>query len=439
MEEKKSSSKRVLFSPHPKQEAFIEAVFSGRYSFLCFGGAMGGGKSFVCLATVILLARIYPKSKWCVIRESVPTLKRTTLETFRKIMPQNYLAGYNQQDSIATLKNGSQIMFMAEDYASDKDFDRFKGLEVNGFVLEQIEELNEGLLDVCMIRAGRHTIPGDNQPHPVIIANVNPTLAWPKAKVYNRYVDGTLPADWFYMPSMITDNPALADNEAYMSRLKTLDSVTYKRLIEGDWNSFAVDKPFLYSFNIGKHVIKEYKINPHLPILISFDFNVDPMTAILSQQPDYKSVVIFDEFKLPNSSTPELCDYVIAKYHKWMGKFIVTGDASGNSRSSYERGGVTHYTKIGNELDLQPSDFKVNKINPSHINSRIVCNSVLQNANFAITENCKMTIDDAIQTRVDSFGKIIKTKEKGAHLFDNIRYTIDACFPEWIDKPELYE
>lgn len=37
-------SEEVLFSPHPKQEQFIEAIFSDKYSFLIFGGAMGGGK-----------------------------------------------------------------------------------------------------------------------------------------------------------------------------------------------------------------------------------------------------------------------------------------------------------------------------------------------------------------------------------------------------------
>lgn len=417
----------------------MEAVFSGNYSFLCFGGAMGGGKSYVCLATIIVLARIFPKSKWCVIRESIPTLKKTTLETFKKIMPTNYLSSYNQQDNIAHLKNGSQIMFMAEDYANDKDFDRFKGLEVNGFLLEQIEELNEGLLDVCFIRAGRHILDTEVQPPPVILANVNPTLEWPKKRIYEAYNNGTLPTDWLYMPALIRDNMTLAGNEAYMSRLRNLDPLTKKRLIDGDWNAFAVDKPFFYAFNLTKHVIESYQPNPHLPVIVSFDFNVDPMTAILSQQTDVRSCTVFDEFKLDNSSTPELCDAIISKYHRWLGNFDVTGDASGNSRQAFERGGLSHYARIKEALDVSNHQFKVRSHNASHINSRVLCNSVLQNGNFRITQNCTHTIDDAIQTRVDSFGKVIKTKDKGAHLFDNIRYTIDACFPEWIEKPELYE
>lgn len=254
-------------------------------------------------------------------------------------------------------------------------------------------------------------------------------------KLYNESISGN--PDYRDIHITAKDNPFISYEELEKLR-KGLDELTIAQEIEGEFIDVSA-KSFLYAFDTKKHQIKSYKLNPHLPILISFDFNVDPMTATLSQQPDIKSCIIFDEFKLDNSSTPELCDAIIAKYHKWLGNFEVTGDASGNARQAFERGGGSHYTRIKDVLDIRPFQFKVRRQNLSHINSRIICNSVLQNANFAITENCIHTIDDAIQTRVDSFGKIIKTKEKGAHLFDNIRYTIDACFPDWIDKPELYE
>jgi hypothetical protein len=439
------NSEQLIFKPYPKQEEFIEAVFSSKYSFLTYGGAMGGGKSYVCLAIVILLCRVYPESKWCVIRESIPTLKRTTLQTFLKIVPKGFVQSYNQQDQIVKFTNGSQIMFMAEDWINDKDFDRFKGLEVNGFLLEQIEELNEGLLDVCFIRAGRHKITGKDkqgkpfkQPKPIILANVNPTMTWPKTKIYDAYNLGTLPADWYYLPAKITDNPALFDDKEYMSRLDRLDEMTRRRLIEGDWTAFSIDKPFLYAFSFSKHVIKSYTPNPHLPLLVSFDFNVDPMTCTISQQLSVKQLIIFDEIVIPNSSTPELCDKIISKYPGWVGKFEVTGDATGSNRSSFERGGVSHYIKIKDALNVKDYQLKLRKHNPSHLNSRILCNSVLQNADFTITENCKGCIEDASQSGVDSFGQIIKTKDKGRHLLDNIRYSIDAAFPDFIKDYHLY-
>lgn len=397
---------------------------------------MGGGKSYVCLATIILLCRLYPDSKWCVIRESVPTLKKTTIPSFFKIVPRNFIRSYNQQDQIVIFKNGSQIMFMAEDYTNDKDFDRFKGLEVSGFLLEQIEELNEGLLDICFIRAGRWKT-NPNAP-PVILANVNPTLSWPKKLIYDRWNTKSLPEDWYYLPAKITDNPALFNDKTYMDRLKNLDDMTKRRLIDGDWTAFSVDKPFLYSFSIAKHVIESYSPNQHLPILVSFDFNVDPMTCVLSQSLDILTLRIFDEIIIENSSTPELCDAIIAKYPHWLGHFEVTGDATGSNRSSFERGGVSHYVKIKQALQCNDYQLKLRKHNPSHLNSRILCNSVLQNADVKISENCTGTIDDCIQTSVDSFGSIIKTKDKGRHLMDNFRYTIDAAFPEFISKADLY-
>jgi hypothetical protein len=432
-----SSSSNVIFEPYPKQLEFIEAVFSGKYSFLCYGGAMGGGKSYVCLAIAILLAKVYPGSIWCVIRESLPTLKKTSLATFMKVCPKQFIAGYNQQDQTVTFTNGSKMLFMAEDYANDKDFDRFKGLEVSGFILEQIEELNEGLLDVCFIRAGRHKLP--KQPPPLVIANVNPTLMWPKAKIYDAYNSGTLPPDWFYLPAKITDNPALSTDNAYMDRLKNLDALTYRRLIDGDWTAFAVKSPFLYSFSIAKHEIESYAPNPNLPIIISFDFNKDPMTCLVGQSLDLRHLCIFDELKIANGSTPELCEMIVAKYPRWLGQIYVTGDASGHSRSPLVRGGVNHYIIIKKALGIKDGQFWVRKQNLSHINSRVLCNSVLQNANFTITKNCKETVADCVYASVDEEGELIKTVKEGRHFFDNVRYMIDAKFPDFITKPQKYQ
>lgn len=432
----KSLNSEIIFEPYTKQEEFIEAVLSGRYSFLCYGGAMGGGKSYVSMACVILLAKFYPGSLWCVIRESLPTLKKTSLKTFWKVCPKHFVLSYNQQDQTVTFNNGSQILFMAEDYANDKDFDRFKGLEVNGFILEQIEELQEDLLDVCFIRAGRHKI--KKQPKPVVIANVNPTLMWPKARVYDAYNSGSLPHDWYYLPAKITDNPALVNDDAYMGQLANLDALTKKRLIDGDWTAFAVKSPFLYSFELRKHEIERFEPNPNVPITISFDFNKDPMTCLVGQMMDIKTLTIFDEVKIANGSTPELCERIIAKYASFIGNIYVTGDASGSNRSPLVRGGVNHYVLIRKALGIRDNQFLVRKSNLSHINSRILCNSVLQNANFRITKNCKETIADCVYASVDEEGELVKTVKEGRHFFDNVRYMIDARFPDFITNPNKY-
>lgn len=397
---------------------------------------MGGGKSYVCLACAILLARIYPKSKWVVIRESLPTLKLTSIPTFWKIAPTNFIKAYNQTEHIVTFRNDSQIIFMAENYQQDKEFDRFKGLEVNGFVLEQIEELQKGLLDVCFIRAGRHAI--EPMPRPIILANLNPTLLWPRKHIYERWQANKLPADWFYLSAKITDNPILANNELYMSNLANLDELTKARLIEGDWDAFGIDKPFFYAFTTKKHVIEKYDVNPHLNLLISFDFNKDPMTCIIGQQPTFKSLIVFEEIKIANGSTPEVCEYILSKYPSFTMRETVTGDASGHNRTAMIRGNKNHYDIIKEKLQVSNRDMVVPTVNPSHLNSRITCNSVMQNMEFSITKNCEETVRDCIYTEVNDEGDPKKTALEGRHFFDNIRYIIEAAFPDFISKPHKY-
>lgn len=430
------NSERVFFKPYPKQQEFIEAVFSGLYSLLCYGGAMGGGKTYVCLATLLLLCKAYPKSKWCVIRESVPTLKRTTLESFKKIVPTNFVKSYNQQDQVYTFNNDSQILFMAENWEDDKDFDRFKGLEVNGFLLEQIEELQKGLLDICFVRAGRHLI--DKMPRPLIICNVNPTLTWPKEQIYDRYNVGTLPKDWFYEPAKISDNPALFNDEFYMHNVTAhLDPLTKARMIDGDWSAFAVDKPYFYNFSLGKHIIPEYEPNPHLPILISYDFNVEPMTALVGQLDGWIGT-IFDEIEVKTGSVEEINEIIKVKYMHWLGFIDVTGDATGRNREKVKRGNINAYTQIKQDLELQDRNLLVRSANLAHKDSRNLCCSVLQHAQFRITAGCKKTINDCVYAQVDGQGELIKTKDEGRHFFDNVRYMIGTFYSDFIKNPDKY-
>jgi hypothetical protein len=138
-----------LFEPFPKQQEFIEAALGDEFDFILYGGAIRGGKTFGGLAALILLSRFFKGSRWAVVRKDLPTLKRTTIPSFKKIVPTNFLlggslaTGYNQTDQVVTFKNGSQIIFFPENFVEDKELNRWKGLEVNGFLLEEINELHE--------------------------------------------------------------------------------------------------------------------------------------------------------------------------------------------------------------------------------------------------------------------------------------------------------
>lgn len=233
------------------------------------------------------------------------------------------------------------------------------------------------------------------------------------------------------------DNPYILPSEIDEAK-NQLDSLTFDQEYMAE-DVDANDKPFLYAFDIKKHVVKDHEPNTNLPLIISFDFNKEPMTCIVGQSMNIRHLIIFDEFKIDNGSTPELCDQLIAKYPGWLGRFVITGDASGQNRTPLVRGGLNHYIIIKKELQAKDFQMKVRKANISHGNSRMLCNSVLQNADIYITENCKETIKDCTYAAVDKEGELIKTQAEGLHLFDNVRYIMDAHFFDFINNPNKYK
>lgn len=410
----------VLFEPHPKQHEFIQAVFSEKYKYLLFGGAAGGGKSFVSLATLILLARIYPGSKSFVIRESLPTLKRTTIPSFFKLCPKSFVKSYNQTDQLVKFRNGSSLTFFPENYVMDKNLTRFDGIEANFFLIEEGQECQRKTFEKCKLRAGRNIIPGlDKQPNPMILVTCNPSQNWTKELFHEPFVNGTLTSDHFYLQSLMKDNPSLP--ESYLNGLENLDEVTREIFVNGNWDVMNVERPFAYAFNKFKTVKSNLEFNKNEPIILSFDFNVDPITCVAGQSYGGK-IRILKEFRLRNSDIYNLCSVIKTTFGNPF--FIVTGDASGANRSAMTKGAMNFYSIIRDELGLSKSQFKVPSINPSIKNSRVLLNSMLErHTDLLIDSSCQYLINDLISVQTDSNGDIDKSKDKHlTHLLDCFRY-----------------
>lgn len=224
-------NKDILFEPFEKQKAFIEKCFDSRYRVLLYGGSIRGGKTFCTLALIILLCKIYPKSRWAVVRKDSMTIRRNTLPSFWKILPQQFMKSFNATLNTAYMNNGSEILFLGENFDKDKELNRFRGLEVNGFVLEEANELNESTYNKAIERSGSNLI--NPMPKPLIALTCNPSQGYLKTKFYDPWKSGTLEAPFFYMPASIFDNPKIP--KEYLESLKSLPPEIYRRFVEGDW------------------------------------------------------------------------------------------------------------------------------------------------------------------------------------------------------------
>lgn len=424
----------VLFKPEPKQQTFINAVFSGLYRFLFYGGAAGGGKTYVGLAILILLARFFPNSKWHVIRKDFTKLKANTIPSFHKLCPKRFLLKFI--DGVAYFRNGSQIIFKGENFNYDKELTWMDGLETNGFLLEEVQELQEAFFNKCKLRAGRNIIVGSNgeqmeQPPILIICTGNPSQNWSKKTFVTPFMEGKLAAPFYYLQSLMTDNRYLTKD--YIDGLDTLDSKTHKRFVKGDWSVIDVDCPFMYDFDGNKHVKPAGKPLLNMPLYVSFDFNLDPITAVVFQFVKGKWIRFYKEYRLPNSNTFNLCKAILKDHPEHY--LIITGDASGANGNTMVRENVNNYTIIKNELGLhQPGQIKVPSANPDIKDNRVLCNAILdKHPDVTFDPSMEFTIEDLQFVEVNGYGEIDKTKDKHrTHLLDCVRYAFNTFFYDFV-------
>lgn len=242
--------------------------------------------------------------------------------------------------------------------------------------------------------------------------------------------------NWAFFHFTTYDNPHIKTSEIEEAKTQ-LDDINFRQEYLAEYVD-ANDRPFLYAWDHKKHVIPHYEPNKHLPIICSLDFNKSPMTCLVGQQIDIWTVYAFAEIDMVDGSTPEVAEQIKAEYTQWYYNIEVTGDASGWARSALTRGNLNHYRVLKDTLSLTDDQLRVPRQNLALSDSRVLCNSVLKNANFYITENCKKTIKDIEMSMVDDEGELIKNQTFPCHKLDSARYLWAECYKDFIKRPEKY-
>jgi hypothetical protein len=417
------------FTPTPKQEQLIKAAFTPGIFELYYGGAAGGGKTYGALALLIALCKIYPGSRWAVVRRDRQKLVDNTLPKFRELVPPRFLMSF--VNYTATFKNGSQIIFTGENFDKDKDLTKFDGFDVNGFLLEECQELQEKMYNKARLRAGRHILQGAHQPKKLIIMTGNPSQNFSKKLFYEPWAAGDLLPPRAFIPASMADNPYL--DPEYVQSLETLDMITYERFVRGNWDIVDVGRPFAYGFDRGRHVRPTGAPNIALPLYVSFDFNVDPITALVCQHNQERTrIFIHREYRLRNSNIYELCRAIRRDFPKYY--IYVTGDASGQNSSALVLDDLNYYRVIMQEMQLSASQIIVPRSNPGLGNSRVLTNSLLQrHPMLYIDPVCQHLIEDLLYCEVTQGGDLDKTRNaRMTHLLDCFRYYLNTWFSDFV-------
>lgn len=440
----------VDFTNNPSQKEFVETVLAaaaGRnnYRFIMTGGAIRGGKTIAALATLCLLCAIYPGSKWIIYRKDFPSLMDTTIPSMEKIVeglpqwkwhkaPSNFYVEYS---------NKSKIYFYGENISQDSELDAILGLECNGVLLEQCEELSEKLFTKIQSRLGSHYI--KNMPKPLLLLTVNPTQYWPKAYFYEPWRKGALKEPYYFVNALTKHNTYVTAEQWKL--FDNLDERNRRSMIEGDWTDMrSKDDLWAYAFDRDKHFPQGWPMVPPMLdkavwsgdnnhyLYLSFDFNRNPITCCVIQHYN-DTVYVLEQIKLANSDIYRLCDRIRTTYPAFT--YIVTGDASGQSSSAMVKDNLNYYKIISSELRVGPAMFKLPSVNPKLEDNQVLVNSILARYKVLLhPEKAKALVYDFENVRYVADGAIVKTNRNDpaqqADALDSFRYWCNQFMKNFI-------
>jgi len=379
------------------------------------------------------MCQIFPKSRWCVVRENSEKLRTTTIPSFKKLEPSGLV---RQSPYEYYHPNGSVILFKSENYAQDKDLDWMKGLEVNGFLFEEINECQEQTFYKAFERAGSWIINDSKiQPKPIILATCNPTFGWVKTLIYDRWKADILPETWAYIPAKITDNPHLP--QSYIDNLQNLPRFEYEVFVMGNWDiQLKTGGEFYKDFEVNEHV-KSVSYNPSLPLHISWDDNVNPYLPCGIFQIIGNELIMIDEIKgiTPYNTVKSVCAEISKRYQGHISGMFIYGDATANKEDTKLEKGYNFYRLIMEYLQHFKPTNRVMKSNPSVVMRGNFINSVfnrnVEGLTFTIGENCKTAINDFIMLKEASDGT--KLKEMDTDPKTKVRYQKVGHFSDLFD------
>lgn len=219
------------------QKQALKYLYDNKTTEVLFGGAAGGGKSWIGCAWVISLCIEYPGTRYLIGRSKLDALKKTTLNTFFEVCKlwgaaANLHYNFNASSNILTFWNGSEIilkdLFL---YPSDRNFDSLGSLEITGAFIDEANQITEKAKNVVASRL-RYKL-DEYDLIPKLLMTCNPAKNWTYTEYYKPSKEGKLKSHRKFIQSLVDDNEYISKH--YKTQLETLDELSKQRLLFGNW------------------------------------------------------------------------------------------------------------------------------------------------------------------------------------------------------------
>jgi phage terminase large subunit len=256
-----------------------------------YGGARGGGKSFLWTAQCgVDDSQRYPGLKTLLLRK-VGKAGKESFDDLRRHVLMGLKHDYSRTAGVVTFDNGSRII--TGHFQRENDIDSYLGLEYDEIIVEEATTLSaKKYKDIST--CNRTSKPGWR---PRIYSSANPGgvgHAWYKAKFITPY-QLRQEVNTRFLPATVRDNRMV--NAEYVGVLERLTGWEKRAWLEGDWDIQAGQ--FFTTFRRNAHVIKPIspdEIPSNWTLWASLDYGFTHYTVIYLLARDSDGVVyVLDE------------------------------------------------------------------------------------------------------------------------------------------------
>lgn len=337
-----------------RSEAFVRGLL----------GPVGSGKSSTCVMEIIKHTlkqkphNGWRKARWCVIRNTYPELKSTTIKTWQDWIP-NHLSPIKYDAPISTTfkvqdcgdGNGLEleVLFMALD--KPEETGKLRSLELTGAWINEASEVPKEVFDMVTQRVGRYPAKRNGGPtHPCVILDTNPPDDdhWyykiaeedkPEGWDFFKQPGGLLRSeDGLYIPNPDAENIFNLPNGYgyYFQQLGGKKDDWINVFLLGRYGTTATGKPVYPEYNDNIHVAKE-DLEPlaGVPVIVGFDFGLTPSAAIIQLTPKGQLLIldelIGEDMGIRQFASDVVRPLLMTKYSR--NKITSVGDPAGMNRA----------------------------------------------------------------------------------------------------------
>ncbi len=221
------------------QFTFLQAVASGEYYEILYGGSRGGGKTDGGIMA-LLYDKDHPLYRALVIRRNADDLRDWTDRAERWYLGQGFSKAGTPAEFVH--KNGAKIR--TGHLKDDNAYSKYQGHEYHKQLIEELTQIPREENYLKLIASCRSTIP---ELRPCIISNCNPDgpgFAWVRKRFRIEgtphkpiiTIDPITGLKRIFIPSRLSDNPHLSKDPSYKSFLDGLPDGLREAWRDGSWD-----------------------------------------------------------------------------------------------------------------------------------------------------------------------------------------------------------